>query len=141
MATPLTDVYDYFLSKVTDYSFIQLNQTGDLENVLYRHLRSAIVKFTNCKVDLTIDEVNQQFVSDLSVVEKEILATLMCVEYVSGKILNVKNMEQILTDKEYKIYAQHNHLRELMALKRDLVLEASQLMANYSLNNYMEDLL
>jgi DNA-binding transcriptional regulator YbjK len=141
MATPLTDIYDFFLSKVSDYSFIRLNNTGDLEAVLYKYLRSAVVKFVNCNKDLTIDEVNQQFVSDLDMDEKEILATLMAVEYVSNQILNEKNMKQVISDKDYKIHSQANHLQELLKIKKDLVLEASQLMSDYSLKNHMGDLL
>jgi hypothetical protein len=140
MATPLTDVYDFFLTKVTDYSFIELNNTGDLEAVLYKHLRSSIVKFTSCTKDLTVDETSQTFVSDLDNFEKEILATLMALSYVSSKILNVKNMEQILSDKEYKIYSTANHLSQLLSLKKELQSEVSHLMIAYSYQNGLEGL-
>jgi hypothetical protein len=144
MATPLTDIYDFFLSKVSDYSFIRLNNTGDLEAVLYKYLRSAVVKFINCNKDLTIDEVNQQFISDLDMDEKEILATLMAVEYVIGQILDEKSMKKIITPKDYQIrsqVSQNNHLKDLIELKKELNLEASQLMNTYSLKHNMGDLL
>lgn len=71
MATPLSEVYDFFLTKVTDYSFIQLNATGDLEAVLYKHLRGSIIKFTNCIKDLSVDTTAQTFMSDLDDYEKK----------------------------------------------------------------------
>jgi hypothetical protein len=41
-------------------------------------------------------------------------------------------MEQILSDKEYKIYSTANHLSQLINLKKELNLEASNLMTSYS---------
>ncbi|TVX86072.1 hypothetical protein [Paenibacillus agilis] len=140
MTTPLSEVYDFFLTKVTDYSFISLNETGDLESVLYKHLRSAIVRFTGSAKDLTVDKREQQFLSTLDDFEKEILATLMTISYTSGKVTHIKNMEQILSDKEYKIYSTANHLSQLLSLKKDLNLEASNLMVSYSYRNGLDDL-
>lgn len=134
MATPLTEVYDFFLSKVTDYSFIQLNSTGDLDDILYNHLRSAIVRFTNCTQDLTVDETVGQFNVDLSLHEKEILSQIMVLSYVSGKILTVKNMEQMLSEREYRNYSQANHLKEMLSLKSSIQLEISDLLNSYSLS-------
>lgn len=141
MATPFSEVYDYFLSKVTDYEFIRLNNSGDLEEVLFKSLRSSTIKFTNCNKSLEFDKVNQVFNEDLDIFELEILATLMVVEYVSGKILDVKNMEQFLSDKDYQIRSQANHLKELKQLKQDMNLEASQLMSSYNLRDGLEDIL
>jgi hypothetical protein len=138
MATPLTGVYDFFLTKVTDYTFIKLNGTGDLEPVLFKHLRSSIVKFTNCKKPLTIN--NSNFDSDLNDFEKEILATLMTISYITGKITHVKNMEQILTDKEYRQFSTANHLSQLITLKREMNLEVSNLMISYSYQSGLDDL-
>lgn len=140
MATPLSEVYDFFLTKVTDYSFISLNESGDLESVLYKHLRSAIVRFTSSTKDLTVDTKEQQFVSTLDDFEKEILATLMTISYTTGKITHIKNMEQILSDKEYKIYSTQSHLGQLINLKKELNLEASNLMVSYSYRNGLDDL-
>lgn len=147
MATPLSDVYNSFLNSVTDYKFIELNSQDDdndgvtnLEDVLYGHLKKAIVRFTNCNKDLTIDEINQQFNADLDLDEKEILASIMSWSYVSGKILNVKNMEQNLSEREYRTYSQANHLKEMLSLKSNLQSEISQLMISYSLKNGLDDL-
>lgn len=140
MATPLTEVYDFFLTKVTDYTFIQLNASGDLEDVLYKHIRSSIVRFTSSNKDLTVNLTTKSFNADLNDFEKEILATLMTISYVTSKITHVKNMEQILSDKEYKIYSTANHLSQLINLKRELNLEVSNLMTSYSYQVGLDDL-
>ncbi|ALA47841.1 hypothetical protein ABE137_12665 [Brevibacillus laterosporus] len=140
MATPLTEIYDSFLSKVTDYSFLKLNEEGVLEEVLFKHLRASIVRFTNCTKELLVDEASQSFTLDLDPFEIEMLATLMTLSYVSGKILNVKNTEQILSDKDYKIYSTANFLSQLIALKQELQSESSHLMNAYSLKIGLEEL-
>lgn len=140
MATPLSEVYDFFLTKVTDYSFLSLNETGDLESVLYKYLRSAIVRFTSTTKDLTVDTKAQEFTATLDDFEKEILATLMSISYVSSKITHIKNLEQVLSDKEYKIYSTANHLAQLVALRKEMNLEASNLMVAYSYRAGLDDL-
>jgi hypothetical protein len=134
MSTPLTEVYDFFLSKVTDYSFIKLNEDGDLDDILYNHLRSAIVRFTNCNKVLTVDEITKSFNVDLTLTEKEILSTIMVSSYVSGKILTVKNMEQMLSEREYRNYSQANHLKEMLSLKASIQSDINDLLNSYSLS-------
>lgn len=140
MATPLKEVYDFFLSKVTDYSFINLEEEGVLDDILLQHLRSAIIRFNSCTKDLSINIANQEIASNLNDNEKEILSTLMVLNYISGKVLDVKNTQPVLTDKEYVRYSSANHLDKLTNVKKDIQSEASHLMSEYSLKNGLDDL-
>lgn len=139
MATPLNEIYNNFLSKTTDYSFIRLNEEGLLDEILLSYLKSSIVRFTNCDKDLTIDTTNESFNVDLTFEEIEILSTIMLLMYVNGKIANVKNMEQIMTEPEFKMYSQANHLKELLSLKSTVELDVSELKNIYSLRKGLED--
>lgn len=139
MGTPLKKVYDSFLGKVTDYNFIKLNKEDKLEPVLRSYLESATVRFTNCTKDLTIDELNNSFNEDLDLFEVEILSIYMLFIYVSGKILNVKNMEQNLSEREFRKYSEANHLKAMQGVRTDLQSEASQLQSSYSLRQGLED--
>jgi hypothetical protein len=137
MATPYTDVYDFFLTKVTDYSFLDTSiypTIGDLQKELRKYLRSAILRFNRqCEVDLSNrDDVIGQFNVDLSDDDKEILSLFMILSYITPKIVSVQNMEQRLTDREYKTYSQGKHLEEMSSLKKDLQLEVSQLVSDYT---------
>ena len=138
--TPLQNVYDSFLSKVEDYSFIKLNNDGKLESVLRDLLNHSIVRFSSCRKDLTIDEINAEFEDDLDLFEIEILSTIMTLSYISGKVLSVKNIEQELSDKEYRVYSKANHLSQLLNVKKDIQSEVSQLMTQYSFKNGLDDL-
>jgi hypothetical protein len=145
MATPYTDVYDFFLSKVEDFSFVDTEKyptVEDLKAELRKYLRSAIVRFKQSKIDLKDrDEVLEQFNIDLDDDEKEILSSLMVLAYIQPKITSVQNMEQRLVDREYKTYSQGKHLEEMIKLKKDLQLEISQLISAYTFEDGLAGLL
>jgi hypothetical protein len=132
MATPFSDVYAFFTSKISDYSFLKLTQI-ELEDNLENYLNSASVKFRRCKKDLSDkDKTNNQFNIDLSDEEKEILATLMTVEYLSPKLITSDLLQQTLGTKDYRLYSQANHIKEIKDLRNVFKSEANQLMMDYS---------
>ena len=137
MSTPLKEIYDIFLSKVTDYSFIRLNDEDKLEPVLQGYLESSIVRFTNCEQSLIIE--SEAIVSDLTFVEKEILATGMLLAYSTSNVHDVKVTKDTLTEVEYKMYSKGNMLSQLLSLKEDVQSELSQLLNAYSLSYGLEE--
>lgn len=139
MATPLTEVYNFFLSKVENYSFVKLNEQGKLEAVLYTYLIPSIVRFTNCNTSLEVDEATQSFVADLSIDEKEILATFMLLNYLTSKTTDIKNLQLVLSERDYAMKSQANHLTSLISLKKDIQSEVSQLLNSYSIKSGLED--
>jgi hypothetical protein len=131
MATPFEEAYVFFLSKVTDYSFIKITE-NELEEEFEKYLRSASVKFFSASDRLDKDLINKEFKNDLTDLELEILALLMVVEYLNPKIIATQNMEQFLASKEYKIYSQANHLSKMIELKNHIRYEVNHLMNQYS---------
>jgi hypothetical protein len=131
--TPLHDIYEAFLSKISDYTYLNLSQT-EIEEDLYGYLKSAIAKFYRCKNDLTIqtDGSGQKvFASTLTPFEIEILVTLMIVEYLKPQILSSEILKQSLSDKDFRIYSQANQLRELNLLYRMFRTEADKMITQY----------
>lgn len=140
MATPLKEIYDAFLAKVEDYSFIRLNKTGDLENLLVNYLRGAIVRFSNCTKELSINQNNgvikaleSNVEQDLNIHEVEILTSAMVLVYSTNRIVSIRNMDMVLTKAEYYTYSQANHILSLIELKKQLEGDVSHLMNLYSL--------
>lgn len=132
MPTPYSDIFDKFLSKVSDYSFLNLELT-ELEDILTKYLKSAIVKFKQCNQNLSDkDDVNKTFNIDLTEEEQEILATLLIVEWLNPFINSTEVMKQFLSSKDYTYYSQANHLKELRILRDDSKSESQQLMISYS---------
>ncbi len=139
MATPYSDVFDTFLSKITDYSYI--NYTNDeLESDFNKMLKSACARATSIKEDrLTRDSILQEFISDLTDLEVEILACFMLVEWLNPKINNIELLKQSLSSKDFQMYSQANHLKELQQLRVSARKEASSLMNTYSIKNMKFD--
>jgi len=143
MATPYTEIYDFFLSKVTDYSFIDESiyaTQEELEKELNKYLRSAIVRFKESKTSLERDVENNQFIQDLSDEEKEILSLYMIQLYLTPKILSTEKMESRLTDRDYREYSQAKQLEQMRQLKKDMQLELSQLVSVYSYSSGLSGL-
>lgn len=140
MATSLKEIYDTFFSKVEDYSFIKLNKDGHLEDLLIKYLTGAIVKFSNCTKELSVDRtlhvvraIENREEKDLNVSEIEILTSFMLLQYSTGKILSIKNMDMVLTKAEYYTYSQANHILSLIEIKKEVQKDVSHLMNLYSL--------
>lgn len=139
--TSYSDIYSVFFSKVTDYSFLQLEEV-DVEEILKPYLISSITKFKKrCRLDLSdrIDMIDQ-FNIDLSDEEIEILASLMIVEYLSPQIVNLELIRQNMSNKDWKLYSQANHLKELKDLRNESREEAERLIMEYTYDNSLEDL-
>ena len=132
MATPFKEIYDRVYNKISDYSFTKLTQ-DEVEDVLESFLLSALVKFKTCKKDLSNRDLTlKQFNEDLTDEEKEILATLICVEYLTPKLITDELLQQRLSTKDYNLYSQANQIKEIRELREKFKSEANQMMINYS---------
>jgi hypothetical protein len=138
VATSYEEVYGRFLPKITDYSFLQLTDS-EINEDLEAFLKSSIIKFRHCKKLSKRDELTKKFIEHLTDEEKEILATLMCVEYLTPKILTDDLLKQSLNSKDYSIYSQANHIKEVRELRDVFQSESNQLMISYTLNNLNMD--
>jgi hypothetical protein len=131
MSTPFSDIYDIFLGKITDYDFLAVDDLT-LEDTLQRYLLSASVKFLRCSTDLSRDTTLKLFTNNLTYLEQEILASLMVVEWLSPKLNTSQLLKQTMTDKDFKIYSQANHLDELIKLRQYMQDEVDGLINVYT---------
>lgn len=132
MSTPYEEVYDFFLMKVKDYSFLQMSEES-LYYDLEKFMRLSLTKFRICKNDLSDrdDELNK-FNVDLSDSEKDIISSLMVIEYLKPEITTSNLIRQAMSDKDFKIYSQANHLDQLLKLYNHVKNEAQKMLNNYS---------
>lgn len=135
MATSYQEINEFFLRKISDYSYVNLTQ-AELEDHLKGYMISAITKFRHSQSDLTDrDNALNQFNQTLADNEKEIISTLMVVEYLSNKVVTSDLIKQSLSNKDWKIYSQANHIEELRKLRQDFYDEASHLITDYTYGN------
>jgi hypothetical protein len=136
MATPISEVYDSFLSMITDYTLLLDTLTeAEINEELFGYFKKARTKFYRCKNSLEVvdDGFGElEFTIDLDPFEIEVLATLMSVEYLKPQILSSEVLKQSLSDKDFKIYSQANQIRELRLLYNTLKAEANKLIVEYT---------
>ncbi|QPK89730.1 hypothetical protein IEN91_04575 [Bacillus velezensis] len=143
MNTKVAEVYDAFLSKITDYTFLKMTDE-QLETQARDYFKASRRKFYKCKSDLkTIadedgNELFQEFKVELHPYEVEILASLMVIEYIQPMIASTETLKQVLSDKSFKISSQANQLRELRLLKREMRSEVNTMITQYTYLNLKE---
>jgi hypothetical protein len=134
--TSFQEVYDYFLSKITTYNeYINLTQE-ELEVELNQLLRVSLSECVSFK-DISADYILNEFNRDLTDLEINIISYNMVVHYLSPKINNIELLKQSLSSKDYQIYSQANHLKELMNLRNEGIQQFHYWMNRYG---YLERL-
>lgn len=131
MATSYQEIYSRFTPKVTDYSFVNLSD-DEVEEYFETFMKSSIIKFRYCDKLSDRDETVKQFNKDLTEEEQEILSILMCVEYLTPKLLTDDLLKQTLNSKDYSLYSQANHVKEIRELREKYQQEANSLMILYT---------
>lgn len=121
MNTPFQEVFDAFLSKVVEYSFLSLTEE-ELEEELTMKLKSAFPKamLKDVKLDLDYGE----FTRELSALEIEALSYWLVYEWITPKVNNVELFQYRLGSKDYERFSEANHLRTMIEIKNDAYSQA-----------------
>lgn len=147
--TPFSDVFNLFLSQVTDYELTLPSQlSGELtaeeelmkqefidtlEDNMKLWLRAALTRFTMIKKD--VDDVNwedKQFNVTLKSNEQYILAKCMVLSYLDIHVISEGNIKQALNSKDYRMYSPANQLKALLELQAHINNDLNSLMSRYS---------
>ena len=131
--TPYDEIYRYFLRKPKSQELKELLEE-DLElgkERLFDFLESAIPKFTYCNHLSDRDNDLKQFNNNLTDIEKEILATLMVVEYLSPSLLREDLLANSLGSKDYQVFSPANQAKEIRSIRAIYENEAKSLMRDY----------
>jgi len=133
--TIFEEVYNVFLSKITDRDLISL--TENLRNdVMEGFLGSAIAQFSLCEKDLEdTNDILKQFNATLDRLEKEILSRYMVIEWSNGFIQSEEFLKQKLGSRDYSLHSPANHLDKLTELRSINTKEAKELIREYYYRN------
>lgn len=127
-------VYSRFLSSIKDFDLVELDDYT-LSEMLENWLHTAIVK-TRTSSDLTRDDDEESFSSDLSDLDIELLAMGMRLAWLDQTLNSTELTHQFLGGKEEKFFSQANHIEELRALRADTLREMQQL---YTYSTYINN--
>lgn len=146
--TPFTDIYDSFLSKITDDMYLELDEE-DTKRMMEELLISAIPSFEFPRKDLSYvkssvsevttsdsDEVTYftnpgYFNSQLNSEEINILATYMIVQWIGQQLASVENVRMKYSGSDFKFTSQANHMQKLLQMKTDYQREGFHLQRLY----------
>lgn len=135
MATPYEKIYERFLSKITDFNLVEMDDYS-FDKMMQDWLNSAVVRMRRCKHDLSLrDNATQEFTEDLSDLEVELLSLGMVDAWVTPMLNSTELTLQFIGGKEEKYYSQSQQLAELRNLKRENALEMNRLHNYYTYTN------
>lgn len=138
--TPFSDVYNIFLSKITDDMYMELT-LQDTEKILYELLVAAVPKFQFPRQDLSYQQIQVEgqyeeqtiwaFVNKLTQQEINIISTYMIVEWIGQQLASVENTRMKYSGSDFKFTSQANHMQKLLQLKKDYEREGFHLQRLY----------
>ena len=137
MPTEFTEVYEMFLSKITDYDILKLDE-DELNQEFKMLLKKALARFVYIK-DVSVDYDFEQFSRELTELEIDIISSYMVSAWISPKINSITLLRQSLSSKDFSMYSQANHLKELMELKDSTEKDAQYWASRYSLIDFAKN--
>lgn len=123
MTSNYEEVYSRFLTRITDYKFLELKE-DIVYSMMNNWMRATLAKpyvrrlFSSLSLDDEIMKFDYKLknpVDDWSDEEfvYEIISNGMVIEWLEPQVKSVLNISQMFGGKEQKFYSQSNHLSEL----------------------------
>jgi hypothetical protein len=146
MTLQYENIFSIFLSKITDYSFIEYDESfiqGQMVSWLHSsssspRLRAKFSTFTLNDNEAILsfnlkNPVSEQSDCDFVV---DVLARAMVIAWLEPEVKNVLLTKQLLTSSEEKFYAQANHISQLEQMLASAKSEFKNILRDYGyLNN------
>lgn len=134
--TTYKELANVVFSKIKDYSFCEMSEDIAYEIVI-GYMQSAIVRFENCKQDLSDrDDVLQEFNFSLSDQTMVILSNYMVIEWLDANYIKTSAaLKARLTSSDFKSLGLNLQLGKVMELHDMLKSENDQLAINLSYKN------
>ena len=131
--TYANDIYDLFMTQVTDYRLTALfNQSRvDFETFLEAWLRSSIVDFSICDQPLNYSQVTKAFDSLLTDANQIVLASLMVKYWLKKEVADVTQFRLHVADRDFKLNNEATNLKEKVAYYNLVREDCSQMLNDY----------
>jgi len=132
MGTPYSQVFNAYLSKVTDDLYGAMD-TQELNIELIQVMEAALPRFAYPRVDINnVNHEELKFNVDLTNAEVQIISTLMALVWTESKINDIDLARQVYGDNDFNKHGtQAFHLRALLESKQNLELQTRRMMQTY----------
>lgn len=149
MTSSYSQIYSCFLSKVTDYNFLNMSEE-DMYDLMstWLHNTLSLPYVRRLFTTLNADDVIMQLSFELkNVVDEasdfdfvlELIAKGMVVEWLEPQVNSVLNTSQMFGGKEQKFYSQSNHFKEIKDKLKEEKTELRKMIRDrgYIYNSYL----
>lgn len=115
--TYFDDMYNFFLSGITDDMFMELTPE-DTHEILEELLFAALPYFEFCRHDLfDMDLCEERFNWRLSVEEMMIVRQYMIAQWIGYQLATIDLIKQKYSGSDFKFTSQASHIKQLQAMK------------------------
>lgn len=146
MTLQYEDIFSIFLSKITDYSFLEYDENfikGQMVSWVHSSSSSPRLRAKFSEFTLNDEEAVLSFSLKNSVGEQsdcdfvtDILARAMVIAWLEPEVKNVLLTKQLLTGSEERFFAQANHVSQLEQMLATAKTELKNILRDYGyLNN------
>ena len=137
--TTFKEMYDFFLSGITDDMFMELTKE-DTEEILQEILLAALPHFEFPKKDIfDLDYEDERFTCKLSLEEMRIIRDYMIAEWIGYQLASIDNIRQKYSGSDFSFTSQANHISRLINLKQNYMDDGFRLQRLYSRRRRQED--
>ena len=129
-------VVNAFLSKITEFEFIQIPEE-DRDEIILGYLRRAVVAFqSDCEYDLSWDDESKEFAADIKENEVdeilEILSEGMVVQWLKPYLYRQEVLENALNTRDYTTYSPAELLNRIGNAYKKAQHDYTQMIREYS---------
>ena len=133
MPTSYEKIYENLLPKFNSYD-IPFMTEDEVKDYLHDFLIPAIARFHVCRKDLTDrDDDLEQFNSELSDMEVEILSNYVLLEYIDSTYVRTPTLLKVnLSSSDFNAFSPANMLDKLTAMQKRYLAENETLLSRYA---------
>lgn len=116
--TSFKDMFDFFLSGITDDMFMELTKEDTME-ILEEILLAALPHFEFPRQSMDLDLVNKTFKVQLTTEEMMIIRQYMISEWIGMQLASVDVIRQKYSGSDFKFTSQASHIKQLVVMKEE----------------------
>lgn len=112
--TPWSDVFGAFLARIEEDDWMREDDFEIVQQDMLMILNMAIFDFRFPRIDLSLDEIHETFVEQLTNSEVQVLASLMKLHWLRRQINTWRVIKQQYSTRDFEFSSQANHLDKLL---------------------------
>ena len=129
--TSFQEMYDFFLSGITDDMFMEMTKEDTLD-VLEDILIASLAHFEFAQKNINdLDLVRKSFKCQLTLEEKRIIRSYMVVEWLNMQLASIENVRQKYSGPDFSFTSQASHMDKVMKMRDTYLREGYHLQRVY----------